>query len=74
MTYTFDNAGGGCGDPFCDYQIQCGACFDASEHQYNEWFARAGYSRSMFRLVIDEMHEKARAEAIEIDHAREVRR
>lgn len=70
MTYQFVNAGGGCGDPECDYQIQCETCFDASERQYNEWFRRAGFSRSMFRLVIDEMHEQVHVAAIEEDQAR----
>lgn len=63
------NAGGGCGDPHCDYQVQCESCFTDSERQYNEWFARAGYSRSMFRLVIDTMRQSAHSEAMEINDA-----
>lgn len=59
--------GGGCGAPDCDYQVQCGACSDASNRQYADWFRRAGYPRSLFRLVIDEMHTAAHAEAINDD-------
>ncbi len=64
MTAPFVNVGGGCGEPDCDYQVQCWACFTASERQYDDWFARTGYSRSMFRLVIDQMREQAHAEAL----------
>lgn len=59
------------GDPRCDYQAQCECCFEASEQQYADWFWRAGYPRSMFRLVIDQMRETAHADAIREDRTRE---
>lgn len=65
----FENAGGGCGDPSCDYQVQCSACMTAGGRQYDKWCTRHGRRRGGgFSGAMDRMFEADHAEALETNH------
>ena len=48
------NAGGGCGDPNCDYQIQCEDCWIASRAQLAAFWARHGCQHAVMIGLYDE--------------------
>ena len=59
------NAGGGCGDPTCDFQVGCLDCMIAARRQNEAWFARHGHRSTLdvFRTIVPAMiaadHEDA---------------
>ena len=62
----FNNAGGGCGDPCCDYQVQCEACWSASRAQLAAFWARHGCKHPIMIGLYDEnaMCDADHAEAL----------
>ena len=48
------NAGGGCGDSNCDYQVQCETCWQASRAQLAAFWARHGCNKPIMIGLFDE--------------------
>jgi len=60
------NAGGGCGRPDCDYQVQCWDCFEASRAQLAAFWARHGCKSPVMIGMYDEnaMRDADHADAL----------